>query len=227
MLRAALPAVLALAALLPAPAAAAPVLAGAAAADLTPPVGTPQFAYTARSYVFDPGPQAVDRAVQLVDDFDAAMYAKTFEPTDGIHTRVYARAIVLEQDGQKYALAMADLGGLPYALTQAVLERLAGTGIDGDHLLLSATHTHSSTGPIWPADNSGYGFVGGDAFDPRIFELTAASIAEAIRAADARRQPARIGVGAAELRDASRNREYDVYLRNHDLPADPDEQRAQ
>jgi neutral ceramidase len=227
MLRAALLAVAATAAVAPAAALAAPVRAGAAAADMTPPVGTPQFAYTARSYVFDPGPQAADRAVQLVDDFDTAMYAKTFEPSTGIHTRVYARAIVLEQGGQKYALAMADLGGLPYALTQTVLDKLAGTGIDADHLLLSATHTHSSTGPIWPADNSGYGFVGGDAFDPRIFELTASSIAEAIRGADDRLEPARVGVGTAELHDASRNREYEVYLRDHDLPADPAQQRAQ
>ncbi len=166
--------------------------------------------------------------MQLVDDFDAAMYAKTFEPSTGIHTRVYARAIVLEQGGQKYALAMADLGGLPYALTQTVLDKLkaANTGIDADHLLLSATHTHSSTGPIWPADNSGYGFVGGDAFDPRIFELTAASIAEAIIGADKRLEPARVGAGTAELRDASRNREYDVYLRDKDLPADPAAKRA-
>jgi neutral ceramidase len=230
MLRAALLAVVATTALAPAVAGAATtVRAGAAAADITPPVGTPQFAYTARSYVFDPGPQAADRAVQLVDDFDAAMYAKTFEPSTGIHTRVYARAIVLEQGGQKYALAMADLGGLPYALTQTVLDKLkaANTGIDADHLLLSATHTHSSTGPIWPADNSGYGFVGGDAFDPRIFELTAASIAEAIIGADKRLEPARVGVGTAELRDASRNREYDVYLRDHDLPSSDAEKRAQ
>ena len=44
-----------------------------------------------------PGPRASDRAVQLVDDPDTALFAKTFEPSTGIHTRVYARAIVLEQ----------------------------------------------------------------------------------------------------------------------------------
>ncbi len=204
------------------------VLAGAAAADITPPVGTPQFAYTARSYVFSPDPQAsADRAVKLVDDPDTAMFAKTFAPSDGIHTRVYARAIVLESGGERFALAMADLGGLPYALTQSVLDRLAKArvGIDGEHLLLSATHTHSSTGPIWPVDNNGYGFVGGDAFDPRIFELTAASIAEAIVGAASDLRPAKVGVGHAELRDASRNREYEVYLRNADVPPDPEEAR--
>jgi neutral ceramidase len=218
MRRAAVLLALAFTVALPGAAAHGSVRAGAAAADLTPPVGTPQFAYTARSYVFDPGPQLGERVVQLVDDPDTALFAKTFEPSVGIHTRVYARALVLEQDGQKYAMAMADLGGLPYALTQLVLEKIADTGIDGEHLMISATHTHSSTGPIWPLDNSGYGFVGGDAFDPRLFELTAESIAEAIRGANDRLAPAKVGVGTTIVRDASRNREYEVYLRNKDLP---------
>ena len=227
MLRAALLPLAAAAALLPAAAAAeTPVLAGTAAADITPPVGTPQFAYTARSYVFSPGPEGADRAVQLVEDPDSALFAKTFEPSDGIHTRVYARAVVIQQGDEKFALAMADLGGLPYALTQEVLKKLDGTGIDAEHLLISATHTHSSTGPIWPLDNSGYAFVGGDAFDPRIFELTAASIAEAIRGANDRLAPAEVGVGTTELRDASRNREYDTYLRNADLPEGDAAKRA-
>jgi neutral ceramidase len=116
----------------------------------------------------------------------------------------------------------ADLGGLPYALTQSVLERIRSTGIDGDHLLLSATHTHSSTGPIWPADNLGYAALGGDFFDPRIFELTAQGIAEAILRADRRLQPARAGVATVQVHDASRNREPDPFKRNKDLATSPD-----
>jgi len=201
--------------------------AGAASIDITAPVGTPQFAYTARSYLFSPDPDATQqRALQLLADPDTGLYAKSFEPSVGIHTRVRARAVVLQQRGVKYALAQADLGGLPYAMTQEVIKRIAATGISGDHLLLSATHTHSSMGAIWPADNSGYAFVGGDAFDPRVFEQTASGIAKAIVAADRRLVPARVGVGTAQLTDASRNREYEVYLRNQDIPADPAGQRA-
>lgn len=204
-----------------------PLRAGAASADITGPVGTPQFAYTARSYIFSPDVDATqERALQMIADPDTGLYAKTFEPSVGIHTRVLSRAIVFEQRGEKYALAQADLGGLPYALTQEVLKRIASTHITGDHLLLSATHTHSSIGPIWSVDNSGYAFVGGDAFDPRIFEQTAAGIAEAIVAADARLAPARVGVGTTQLTGASRNREYETFLRNHDIPKDPAGQQA-
>jgi hypothetical protein len=201
--------------------------AGAAASDITPPIGTPMFAYTARSAIrvgdhfhFDPDDpvgstigsavNSVNGLRQILADPDENSYAKSFEPSDGIHTRVLARALVIERNGEKFALVQADLGGLPYALTQDVARRVAATGITGERLMLSATHTHGSTGPIWPADANGYAALGGDFFDPRIFELTAAGIAEAVIQADKNLEPARVGVGTAEVRSASRNREFDL-----------------
>jgi neutral ceramidase len=201
--------------------------AGAAAADITGRVGTPMFAYTARSYIFSPDPAKLQaHAMQMVADPDTGLYAKTFEPSVGIHTRLLARAIVLRQGGQKYALAQADLGGLPYALVQEVASRIKPTGIDAQHILLSATHSHSSVGAIWPVDNNGYAFVGGDAFDPRVFDSTAQGIAEAIIAADSRLTPARVGFGVARADGASRNRSFEAFKRNLDIPKDPDGQRA-
>ena len=211
---------------LPAGSAHAALLAGAASADITPPITSPMFAYTARSFVFGPDSDLVtDRGQQMVFDPDTGYYAKTFRASNGIHTRVLSRALVFQRGGERYAMVQADLGGLPYALTQEVTKRIADTGITPDHLLLSATHTHSSTGAIWPADNSGYAFVGGDAFDPRIFELTAAGISKAIHDAVAHLEPARVGLGAIEHRGASRNRSYDAFLLDKDIPTDPDQQR--
>src|SRR3954469_7938382 len=201
--------------------------AGAAAADITGRVGTPMFAYTARSYLFSPDPAKLQQhAMQMVADPDTGLYAKTFEPSVGIHTRLLARAIVLREGGQKYALAQADLGGLPYALVQEVAARIKPTGIDPQHILLSATHSHSSVGAIWPADNNGYAFVGGDAFDPRVFDSTAQGIAEAIIAANARLKPARVGFGVGDASGASRNRSFDAFKRDTDIPKDEAGQRA-
>src|SRR4051794_123296 len=191
--------------------------AGAASADITGRVGTPMFAYTARSYLFSPDPEKLQRhALQMVADPDTGLYAKTFEPSVGIHTRLLARAIVLRQGAQKYALAQADLGGLPYALVQEVASRIKPTGIDAQHILLSATHSHSSVGAIWPADNNGYAFVGGDAFDPRVFDSTAQGIAEAIIAANSRLKPARVGFGVGDATGASRNRSSEAWALNSD-----------
>ena len=199
------------------------VRAGAARADITPPVGTPMFAYTARSAVAG---GHVDRPMQIVADPDHKHYAKTFVPSKGIHTRLQARAIVLEQDGVKYALVQADLGGIPYAMTQEVQKRIKATGITADRILISATHTHSGTGPIWPADNGGYALLGGDLFDPRVFSITSIGIAEAILRADQRLQAARVGVGRTTVTDASRNRNFGPFRRNTDVPQDEAGARA-
>ncbi len=197
-----------------------PLRAGAARSDITPPVGTPMFAYTGRSAVFNPL-----NAPQVIADPDENLYAKTFVPSEGIHARVQSRALVLERNGERHALVQVDLGGIPYDLVQEVLQRIEGTGVAPQRLLISATHTHSSTGPIWP--QAGYGALGGDIFDPRIFELTAEAVAESIRAAVGELQAAEIGIGTAELRDASRNRNFGPFQLNEDVPEDEAAARAQ
>ena len=201
------------------------IRAGSASADLTPPVGTPMFAYTARSGLANPE-NTPSLGLQVLADPDSGLYAKSFVASRGIHTRVRARAIVLETPAGKFALAHADLGGLPYALTQAVLERIADTGVRADRLLISATHTHSSTGPIWPGGSQGYAALGGDLFDARVFALTADGIAQAIRAANDRLAPARVGVASTDVRDASRNRNSEPFARNPDVPTDPAARKA-
>jgi neutral ceramidase len=197
--------------------------AGASRADITPPVGTPMFAYTARSAVAG---GHVDRPMQIVADPDHRSYAKSFVPSKGVHTRLRARAIVLEQDGTKYALVQVDLGGIPYALTQDVAKRIAPLGIKPENLLISATHTHSGTGPIWPADNGGYQALGGDFFDPRVFAMTSMGIEEAITRADRAKRDAKLGIGTTAVRDASRNRNFTPFRRNQDVPQDEAGARA-
>src|SRR3954451_326508 len=198
------------------------VEAGAASADITGRVGTPMFAYTARSYLFSPdADKTQQRAQQMLADPDTGLYAKTFPPSVGIHTRLLARAIVLRMNGQKYAMVQADLGGLPYSLVQEVASRIKSTGIDTPHILLSATHSHSSVGAIWPADNNGYAFVGGDAFDPRVFDSTAAGVSEAIIAADTHKKHAEIGFGTAQAAGASRNRSSEAFQQDKDRTKSP------
>jgi neutral ceramidase len=201
-----------------APPAHAELTAGAANADITPPVGTPQFAYTARSRIAGGAPHEI--ALQIVADPDGGLYAKTFAASRGIHTRVRARAIVLDTGAERAALVQVDLGGIPYALVQRVYQLIPEAGIPFENIMIAATHTHSSTGPIWPTDSTGYAALGGDAFDARVFELTAQGIAQAILDANSHRLPARIGIGKARVTNASRNRNFEPFKRNEDAPKD-------
>jgi len=64
----------------------------------------------------------------------------------GVHDPLYAKALVLDSDGVKVALVACDLESLPRRFVEAAQELIRrDTGIAPDHVIISATHTH--TGP--------------------------------------------------------------------------------
>jgi len=98
--------------------------AGVAAVNITPPIGGCQAGFGQR------------------------------EPTVGIHDDLYAKALVLEQDGVKTAIVTTDLLSFDTGLTARIRTLIRRqTGIK--HVLLTASHTHSGPfmGP-WHGDFS-------------------------------------------------------------------------
>src|SRR3954471_15087901 len=82
-------------------------------------------------------------------------YVRSDAVARGQHTRLYARAIVLDQGGRKLALVATDLGFTPGGMTFEVGKKLAARGFDERNIVISASHTHS--GPAgwspWGSDN--------------------------------------------------------------------------
>ena len=64
----------------------------------------------------------------------------------GQHTRLFSRALVLERDGHKLALAQVDLFMVPGGMVQQIGERLADLGLSERNIVISASHTHSGPG---------------------------------------------------------------------------------
>ncbi len=164
------------------------LLAGFGARDITPPPGVGMNAFSA-------------------DSRQAA----------GFRQRLYARAIVLEDDsGERVALVVADLGMVSLLLHRRVADRTlrSGTGIGADRLLLSATHTHSGPGNFFAADgyNANAGRFAG--FDPVVTDFLIDRIAGAIEDAALDLQPARAGWRFEPVWDFTFNRSYEAYERN-------------
>lgn len=216
--------------------------AGASTADITPPVTSPQFAYTFRHCaVSDPVdaaahvggvegapfvyPDHVEEGIawalgggtqcasnKLAPDTDG--YAKTFPPSEGTYGRLQANAFVLrDAAGTSVAIVQVDLGGLPGEVHEAVAKRIVSkTGIGREHLLISATHTHGSVGGIF--QYQGYALLGGDEYDPRIYEAVVAGITRSVLEAHARLRPAKLAVGEGEILDANHNRRSGAWALN-------------
>jgi hypothetical protein len=117
--------------LVPACLAAEPLQAGAAMADITPPIGFPMWGYAARH--------------------DA--------PSVGVLDPLKARAVVLAAGQQRIALVSLDLGRAPTRQSTAAIRARVKADAGIDHVFLVASHTHH--GPVieldtWPTAKDSY-----------------------------------------------------------------------
>ena len=181
-----------------APASAAPLQAGVARADVTPPTG-----------------------------FYTMGYVRSDSVARGQHTRLFARAIVLRSGGRKLALVTTDLGFTPGGMVQEVAQRLARRGFNERNLIISASHTHTAPSGYanFQSDNfvaptRGTPTEFKTAGDRRLYGFLVKRVAVAIERADRRLGPARAGWGTTTLTGVTDNRSLEAHLANHglDLP---------
>lgn len=67
-----------------------------------------------------------------------------YRPCTGVHDPLYAKAVVLEQEGTRYGLVVLDLLCADEALREAIAETVADLHIAKDHLLVCAIHSHAA-----------------------------------------------------------------------------------
>lgn len=131
--------------------------AGVEKIDITPPIGGSMAGYSAR------GEKA----------------------SKGIHDRLYAEVLVLDDGNKKLAIVTVDLIGILRENTKNI-KALVRDHTDIDHLIIAASHTHS--GPAnWSQDIE-------------------RKIAEAIVQANHNLKPARIGAGVGEVHEGHNRR---------------------
>jgi neutral ceramidase len=134
--------------------------AGVAAVTVTPPVGT-----------------------------DLSGYAGRKGPATGVHDELYAKTLVLRQNGKTCLLITTDLIGLGAAIGRDIRRRIRErTGIPSTRVIIVSSHTHS--GPATDVFPVG---IAVETPDPRYIETLKQRIVESVEAAIAMLQPATIG----------------------------------
>jgi hypothetical protein len=128
-----------------------------------------------------------------------------------VHDELNVRCMVLDDGRTRVALAVCDACAVPLeVVTRAKARITETTGIDSDHVLISATHTHSA-GCLAPAFQS--------EADPLYTRFAAVKIADGVRRAVTNLEPARVGWGVGQEPDEVFNRRW--YLKPGTVPADP------
>lgn len=150
-------------------------------------------------------------------------YVKEDQLTDGIHTRLYARAFVLRepQSGRTFAYVIADLGMIFKSVQRAVLKQLRIRHDDLFHdanLMLTATHTHS--GPAGLSHNHMFNLFYG--FEQDDFDFVVAGIVAAIDEALENVAPGRILHAAGEAAGLGTNRSRAAFRLNPETEREAD-----
>lgn len=151
---------------------------GAAAVKITPPVGIGM-----AGYYFERGAQ-------------------------GTHDDLFAKAIVLEQDGERAALVALDLISTTRPMVEAARQEIEKAAkIRGDRVMISATHAH--TGPVLSGRGKREASQGGQAdLSQRYSAELPSRIAECVRLAASRLEPARALAAIGREEHLSFNRRF-------------------
>ncbi len=157
--------------------------AGVAVVDLTPPAGTPLGGYGAR----------------------------LGRPLQGVHDRIFAKALVLDDGAERIALVMTDLIGSDAAMQRAMAE---ANGLQRSQVMLCASHTHSGPGAL---ANNVFAATAMGAFDAKFYDWMRDRLIESVKLAQAKLVPAKLAVGVTELAGRNRNRRKDATVTDPQL----------
>jgi neutral ceramidase len=125
----------------------------------------------------------------------------------GTHDDLWAKAIVLEQDGVRAALVSCDLIELKRGIideARVLIER--ENGVPPQAVMLSATHAH--TGPVILPEHMSSMPASMGRLAQEFREALPAQIAEVVRRATANLQPARVQAGVGREESISFNRRF-------------------
>ncbi|HEY2841867.1 MAG TPA: neutral/alkaline non-lysosomal ceramidase N-terminal domain-containing protein, partial [Pirellulales bacterium] len=126
-------------------------------------------------------------------------------PAEGVHDRIYAKALVLASGEKKFALLTVDIVGFPPPVKPALVERLSG-GWSLDNLMLLPSHSHTSIemNAINPPNTFQIPQIG--IHSPRLYEFVLGRLEQAVREAEKQLVPVTVGTSGQQIEGWNRNR---------------------
>lgn len=167
---------------------------GLAAVDIEPPIGVPLAGYGAPAR----------RLPGYVDWGNKHPYAAWFRPSEGRHTPVQSKAMVIRHDGGLVVFVSLDFVGVERRMVSDLGRRLGHLGITTDDLVVGATHTHSGPGAI--SRRLSLSLVAVDRFNRDVYEHVMARIVTSVEQAFASLQDAELVTAAFDTEGLQRNK---------------------
>jgi hypothetical protein len=131
------------------------------------------------------------------------------KPALGVHDRVMAKALVIIQGKDRFALVTLDALGLPGAVKAAVVEKLAPSGWKADQILFLSSHSHASIEINAVNPNNKFPIPQIGLFQKDLFDFLVGRLAEVIEKAAKDPVPVAIGTASTNLEGWTHNRRKD------------------
>jgi len=126
-------------------------------------------------------------------------------PAEGVHDRIFAKALVLVSGERKFAIVTVDIVGFPPTLKPALVEQL-GAGWTASQMLLLASHSHTSIemNAINPLNTFGVPQIG--LYNARVHEFVMERLLQVVREAEKQLTPVTVGTTTVSIEGWNRNR---------------------
>lgn len=132
--------------------------------------------------------------------------ARMNRPAEGVHDRIFAKALVITDGENKFALVTADLLGFAPPVKPDIVQRLADQGWSSEQIMLLPSHSHTAIdmNAINPRNTLKIPQIG--IHDPALYEFTLKNLVGVIQSAARNLQPVVVGTNSQRISGWNRNR---------------------
>lgn len=132
--------------------------------------------------------------------------ARMNRSAEGVHDRIFAKAIVISDGQRKFALVTADLLGFAPPVKREIVQRLAAKGWSAEQIMLLPSHSHTSIemNALNPSNVLNIPQIG--IHNPKLYEFTLKNLVDVIQRAEKTVQPAVVGTSSQRINGWNRNR---------------------
>ncbi|MBL7716247.1 MAG: neutral/alkaline non-lysosomal ceramidase N-terminal domain-containing protein [Bdellovibrionales bacterium] len=88
------------------------------------------------------------RRLKPIDIKNKYPHSFFFKPSEGVHTAIRSKVMLLKKDGRKLVFVSIDSIGVEFRFIDAIAKKVAKLGIRHEDLIVSGTHTHSGPGTL-------------------------------------------------------------------------------
>ena len=135
-------------------------------------------------------------------------------PAEGIHDRIWAKALAFQNENQKYVIVTLDILGLPSNVKSNLLERISSWGWSMENVMLLPSHSHGSLEMAALNSKNLLNSPQIGIFQPELLEFILDKLEAVIIEADQNYLPVKVGTESKKIDGLNRNRRGDPNVDN-------------